>query len=152
MKGAVAAGSTSDVGGTKTVLWCPSTHKLAQHPYLHPLEWVLRGHEGRQKHRQSKNDKKLHKVRLSHSDPHKPCGVGTRKHFFRLKIEKPTRCMIFDSKKGGGVSTFFERPPPPNPSLKKQKMGFKWGGSGWVRPKNSLGDVFIGQRQFNPLR
>ena len=57
--------------------------------------------------------------------------------------------MIFDPKKGGG--SFFDpptHPPTPTPTPlpeKPQKMGFKWGGSGGVRTKNSLGDAFIGQ-------
>ena len=40
--------------------------------------------------------------------------------------------MIFDPKKGGVI------PPPPLPQNLK-KVGFKWGGFGGVRTKNSLG-------------
>ena len=82
--------------------------------------------------------------RSSHSAPYKPYGVGTRKHFFGSKSKKTKRFMIFDPKKGGlTFSTFLTPPTPPTPP---QKVGFKWGGSGGVRTKNSLGDAFIGQK------
>ena len=85
---------------------------------------------------------KLHKP-SSHSAPYKPHRVGTRKHFFGSKSKKTKRFMIFDPKKGGVIfSTFFDPPPFPQ-NLKK--VGFKWGGLGGVRTKNSLGDAFIGQ-------
>ena len=94
---------------------------------------------------------KLHK-RSSHSAPYKPYGVGTRKHFFGSKSKKTKRFMIFDPKKGGVIfSTFILTPPPtpppptPPPPPPLKKVGFKWGGSGGVRTKNSLGDAFIGQ-------
>ena len=51
--------------------------------------------------------------------------------------------MIFDPKKGGGHFLTPPTPPPLPQNLKK--VGFKWGGSGGVRTKNSLGDAFIGQ-------
>ena len=45
--------------------------------------------------------------------------------------------------------SFFDPPPtpPPPPPLPQnlKKVGFKWGGSGGVRTKNSLGDAIIGQ-------
>ena len=87
----------------------------------------------------------MHKLsrRSSHSAPYRPYGVGTRKHFFGSKSKKTKRFMIFDPKKGGvNFSTFLTPPPTPTPP---QKVGFKWGGSGGVRTKNSLGDAFIGQ-------
>ena len=88
---------------------------------------------------------KLHK-RSSHSAPYKPYGVGTRKHFFGSKSKKTKRFMIFDPKKGGVIFLTPPPPPPPPPLLENlKKVGFKWGGSGGVRTKNSLGDAFIGQ-------
>ena len=87
---------------------------------------------------------KLHK-RSSHSAPYKPHGVGTRKHFFGSKSKKTKRFMIFDPKKEGG-GHFFDifDPPPPPPHLPQnlKKVGGVWG----VRTKNSLGHVFIGQK------
>ena len=55
--------------------------------------------------------------------------------------------MIFDPKKGGGHFFDIFDPPPPPPHLPEnlKKVGFKQGGSGGVRTKNSLGDAFIGQ-------
>ena len=58
--------------------------------------------------------------------------------------------MIFDPKKGGGSFFWtFLTPPPPNPPIplpeNLKKVGFKRGGCGGVRTKNSLGDAFIGQ-------
>ena len=58
--------------------------------------------------------------------------------------------MIFDPKKGGVIFfDIFDPPPPPPhphpPPQRLQKVGFKWGGSGGVWTKNSLGDAFIGQ-------
>ena len=53
--------------------------------------------------------------------------------------------MIFDPKKvGGHFFDIFDPHPTPLPQNLK-KVGFNWGGSGGVRTKNSLGDVFIGQ-------
>ena len=91
----------------------------------------------------------LHK-RSSHSAPYKTHRVGTRKHFFGSKSKKTKRFMIFDPKKGGVIfSTFLTPPPPPPPPphlpQNLKKVGFKWGGSGGVRTKTSLGDAFIGQ-------
>ena len=55
--------------------------------------------------------------------------------------------MILDPKNGGVIfSNIFDPPPPPHFPQNFKKVGFKWGGgSGGVRTKNSLGDVFIGQ-------
>ena len=70
---------------------------------------------------------KLHK-RSSHSAPHKPYGVGTRKHFFGSKSKKNKGFMIFDPKKGGVIFSTFLTPPPHPPPQRLQKVGFKWGG------------------------
>ena len=60
---------------------------------------------------------------------------------FSAQNRKATeRFMIFDPKKGGVIP-----PPPPHLPQILTKVGFKWGGSGGVRTKNSLGDAFIGQ-------
>ena len=70
---------------------------------------------------------------------------------FRLKIEKNQKIRDCRRKKRGGhfFSTFLPPPahplPPPPPSKTVKKVGFKWGGSGGVWTKNSLGDAFIGQ-------
>ena len=50
-------------------------------------------------------------------------------------------------KRGVIFSTFLTTPQPRPPPLPQnlKKVGFKWGGSGGVRTKNSLRDVFIGQ-------
>ena len=97
----------------------------------------------------SKNGQKVHELhkRSSHSAPYKPYGVGTRKNFFGSKSKKTKKIHDFRPKKRGGH--FLTPPPtPPHPPPLPQnlkKVGFKWGGSGGVRTKNSLGDAFIGQ-------
>ena len=55
--------------------------------------------------------------------------------------------MIFDPKKGGVIffDIFDPHPHPPHLPENLKKVAFKWGGSGGVRTKNSLGDAFIGQ-------
>ena len=128
----------------KSVLSYLSRHILSQHPHSHPSEWVAQGHRGRQNRQHSKNGRKVHKLhkRSSLSAPHKPPGVGTRKHFFGSKSTKTKRFMIFDPKKGGSFFSIFLAPPPPS---KPQKSGFQVGGSGGVRTKTSSGDAFIGQ-------
>ena len=63
--------------------------------------------------------------------------------------KKTKRFMISTQKKGGHFLDISD--PPPSPPLSTplpqnlKKVSFKWGGSGGVRTKNSLGDVFIGQ-------
>ena len=129
----------------KNVLPYPSRHILSQHPHLHPLEWVPRGHLGRQHHQQSKNGWKVHNLhkRSSHSAPYKPYGVGTRKYFFGSKSKKTKRFMIFGPKKGGHFSDIFDpsSPPPHPPPSKPQKSGFQVGGGvlGGSGPKNHWG-------------
>ena len=73
--------------------------------------------------------------------PHtNPMESGPGNTFSAQNKKKTKRFMIFDLKKGGVIcSTFL--PPPPLQNFKK--VGFKWGGSGGVRTKNSLRDVFI---------
>ena len=70
---------------------------------------------------------------------------------FELKIEKIKRFLIFNSQKKGWsfFSTFLTPHPtppthPPHPLPQKlQKVGFKLGGSGRVRTKGLLGNVFV---------
>ena len=68
---------------------------------------------------------------------------------FGSKSKKTKRFMIFDPKKGGSFFSTFLTPPPLTKNLKK--VGFKWGGLGGVRTKNSLGDAFIGQNNDFPM-
>ena len=71
---------------------------------------------------------------------------GPENTFSAQNRKKTKRCMIFDPKKGGSFFPTFLTPPHPHPPPHRlQKVGFKWGGSGGVRTKNSLGDAFIGQ-------
>ena len=59
---------------------------------------------------------------------------------FSAQNQKNQKIYDFRPKKEGVIP-----PPPPHLPQNLKKMGFKWGGSGGVRTKNSLGDVFIGQ-------
>ena len=67
---------------------------------------------------------------------------GPGNTFSAQKSKKNQKIHDFRPKKRGGV--IFLTPPPHLPQNLK-KVGFKWGGSGGVRTKNSLGDAFIGQ-------
>ena len=77
--------------------------------------------------------------------PHtNPMESGPGNTFSAQNPKKTKRFMIFDPKKGGVIfSTFLT--PPPHPPPPPEKVGFKWGGSGGVWTKNSLGDAIIGQ-------
>ena len=106
-----------------------------------------------------KNGSKTH---FSKSDP-RPFGMGhlgrqKRQHtkngwsqdpetLLRLKIRKNQKNHDFRPQTGGGrFLTPTPTPPhPPPPPSRAPKIGFKWGGSGGVRTKNSLGEVLIGQ-------
>ena len=68
---------------------------------------------------------------------------GPGNTFSAQNQNKTKRFMIFDPKKGGVIFFDIFDPPPLPENLKK--VGFKWGGLGGVRTKNSLGDAFIGQ-------
>ena len=81
--------------------------------------------------------------------PHtNPMESGPGNIFWAQKNEskKTERFMIFDPKKGGPFFDPPPPPPPPPPSLKTSKKWVSSGGSGGVQTKNSLGDVFIGQK------
>ena len=69
---------------------------------------------------------------------------------FSAQNRKKPKDSGFSTQKKGG--SFFDPPPQPPPTptptplpQNLKKVGFKWGGSGGVRTKISLGDAFIGQ-------